>query len=320
MRDSFGRTIQYLRLSITPACGSRCLYCQPTRSEAAKEILTPDEIEDLVRHLVEHQGLTKVRLTGGEPSARPDLIQIVHRIAKIAGLSEVAMTTNGLTLAHQAKALKDAGLSRVNISLDTLDPEKYTRMSGVDGLIAALRGIDAAVAAGLTPVKLNTVVVRGENDHELSDLVVFAAAKGLEIRFIELMPIGPLAGQWAEKFVPEAEMRQRLADVVTTWRAGRHGTDPARRHRVWLSYGRRVTIGFITAMTCPFCGDCNRIRIGADGTLYPCLMDKPAGSLLTALRPRFDGKRLDELLAAGLTHKQKTHPKCSVPEMSGIGG
>jgi cyclic pyranopterin phosphate synthase len=282
--------------------------------------LTAGEIESLVGHLVQHHGLKKVRLTGGEPTARPDLIEIVGRLAKIEGLSELAMTTYGLTLAKDAAALKKAGLMRVNISLDSLDPEKYQRITGVDGLRQALAGINAAIAAGLTPVKLNAVVVRGENNHDLSDLLLYAVDKGVEIRFIELMPMGPLARNWQQRFVPEAEMRQQLADVVTTWRPNRLGPNPAREYRAGLTYGRRARVGFVTAMTCPFCDACNRIRIAADGTYYPCLMDRPAGNLLAALRPKFDADLLDELLEQGVAQKAREHPPTSAGIMTHIGG
>jgi cyclic pyranopterin phosphate synthase len=231
------------------------------------------------------------------------------------------MTTNGLTLTRQASALRDAGLTRVNISLDSLDREKFRRITGVDGLTQVLNGIDSAIFAGLKPVKLNCVVVRGENDHELPDLLVLAAQKGVEIRFIELMPMGPLAGQWSDRFVPQSEMRQRLNPVVTLWlpRPGNSG-DSARRFRVGLAYGRSARVGFITAMSCPFCAGCNRIRIASDGTYYPCLMDRPAGSIMPALRPSFDEERLEHILFCGLRDKAPVHPAAGVAVMTQIGG
>ena len=321
MQDVFGRAIGYLRLSVTKECESRCVYCRPSESHgSAAGALSAGEIESLARHLVGKHGVRKVRLTGGEPTIRADLIEIVQRLGKIDGLEDLAMTTNGLTLAGQAKALKEAGLKRVNISLDSLDSEKYQRITGVDGLGRVLRGIDAAVAAGLAPVKLNTVVVRGENDHDVADLLLFAVDQGLEIRFIELMPMGPLAGQWEQRYVPESEIRQRLGDVVTTWRPGVSGSHAARRYRVGLPYGRRGVVGFVTAMSCPFCDSCNRIRIAADGTYYPCLMDRPAGSIVGALRPVFEPDLLDRLLEKGLVGKDREHPRTGTAVMTHIGG
>ena len=214
MIDSLGRSIHYLRLSITRACMMQCSYCRPAALvRDCRSVLTLAEIVALVRHLVVRHGVTKVRLTGGEPTIRPDLPQLVQRLSGIEGLDELAMTTNGLSLAEQATALADAGLQRVNVSLDSLCARTFARITGVDGLDRVLRGVDAAVAAGLTPVKLNAVVVRGENDHELPALVGFAAGRRLETRFIELMPMGPLADRWAERFVPEDAMRRT---------AGRH--------------------------------------------------------------------------------------------------
>jgi cyclic pyranopterin phosphate synthase len=322
MQDAFGRTISYLRLSITKACGSRCIYCRPggLALEQGEDLLTPEEIETLARHLVTNHGLTKLRLTGGEPTTRPDLLEIVQRLAHIQGLADLAMTTNAQTLPRQAKALKEAGLKRVNISLDSLDREKYQRITGIDGLPRALAGIQAAVAAGLTPVKLNTVVIRGENDHELPEMLLFAINRGLEIRFIELMPLGPLASKWDKRFVSESEIRQKLDELVTTWRPSPPGNSAARRYRAGLPLGRRGAVGFVTAMSCPFCEHCNRIRVACDGTYYPCLMDKPAGNILQALRPKLDASLLDQLLQKGLDQKAAEHPPTGQAVMVHIGG
>jgi len=322
MQDALGRTVRYLRLSITKACQSRCIYCWPETAAAAQDepMLRAREIESLVGHLVERHGIRKVRLTGGEPTSRADLLEIVRRLAPIRGLGELVMTTNGLTLAAQARALKEAGLGRVNVSLDSLDAATYRRLTGVDGLALVLKGVDAALAAGLTPVKLNVVVVRGENEDEVSDLLLYAVDKGLEIRFIELLPMGPLAGQWEKRFVPESEVRQRLSEVATTWRAGADSHDAARRYSVRLPCGRRATVGFVSAMSCPFCETCDRIRIAADGALYPCLMDERAGSLLGALRPRFDATAIDKVLFDGLNRKAKEHPATGGAVMAHVGG
>jgi cyclic pyranopterin phosphate synthase len=321
MQDSNGRPIEYLRLSVTPACAMRCIYCRPGTLDPAKprSLLSPDEIEGLVRHLVENHGLRKVRLTGGEPTSRSDLPDIVRRLARL-DLHDLAMTTNGLTLARQAKALAACGLRRVNVSLDSLDTSRFRRMTGVDGLAQVRHGLDAAAAAGLDPVKLNTVVIRGENDHEIPALLRFAADRGMEIRFIELMPMGPLAGRWAERFVSEPQMRQRLEGEVHAWKALPMGSDSARRYRVCLANGQMGTVGFITAMSCPFCGGCNRIRIGADGTYYPCLMDRPAGTLMPAIRPAFRPAELDHILRTGLHTKRQEHPAAGVGVMTLIGG
>lgn len=322
MQDTFNRQVSYLRLSITPACSMRCLYCRPGTLDTARgeALLTPDEIESLVRHLVQTQGLKKLRLTGGEPTARPDLLEIIRRVASIGGLRELVMTSNGLTMVRQARDLMGAGLQRVNISLDSLDAARFHRITGVDGLPRVLQGIDAAVAAGLHPVKINCVVVRGENDHELPDLLLFAAGKGLEICFIELMPMGPLASRWAERYVTGQEMRATLSSVVSRWEPLVRDGSPARRQRAHLRDGRTAQVGFITAMSDHFCDDCNRIRIGSDGSFYPCLMDRPSGTVLHALRPRLDAVELNRVLEQGLRGKSPIHPAEGHVVMVQIGG
>jgi cyclic pyranopterin phosphate synthase len=322
MRDHCGRAIRYLRLSITKACGMRCLYCRPERLPLASG--TPEmsaaEVEALVRWLVRRHGLRKVRLTGGEPTLRDDLPEIIERLAGIECLDDLALTTNGLTLHRQAGELARAGLKRVNVSLDSLNPAAFRRLTGVDGLPRVLAGIDAAVQAGLTPLKLNTVVMRGENDRELNELLQFAARRGHAIRFIELMPMGPLAGQWRERFVAEAEMRERLAESVMAWAEEAETGSAARPCRAWLDNGLHARVGFISAMSCPFCHACDRIRIAADGSLFPCLMGPPAAKLLSALRPVFDAARLDQLLGDGLVCKPAEHPATGANIMTHIGG
>lgn len=322
MHDRFGRTIRYLRLSLTSRCSMRCVYCRPAvlPNEGPDSNLNVSEIETMVRHLVTHHGIRKVRLTGGEPTTRPDLLAIIQRLARIDGLNELAMTTNGLTLVRQAAALVDAGLQRVNVSLDSLQPDRFRRITGIDSLTRVLEGIEAAAAAGLTPVKLNAVVVRDENADELPDLVHFAAARGLEIRFIELMPMGPLASSWTDRFVPESHMRQTLEPTISHWRALLPGSDSARRYRAELTGGGQVTIGFITAMSCHFCDHCDRIRIAANGDFFPCLMDRPMGNLLPTIRPRFDAERFDASLLCWLDAKAPKHPAQGPAAMIQIGG
>jgi cyclic pyranopterin phosphate synthase len=300
----------------------RCTYCRPARLGVAhgESLLTMEEIGTLVRHLAAHHGLRKVRLTGGDPTSRPELSAILRELAAVPGLADLAMTTNGLTLASRAAEYAAAGLRRVNVSLDSLDRERFRRLTGVDGLARVLAGLCAAEAAGLAPLRLNTVVVRGQNEQDLPGLVTFAATHGWEIRFIELMPMGPLADQWAARYVPEAEMRTLLAPVVSTWAPLPTAADAARRWRATLRDGRTATVGFITPMSCHFCAACNRIRVAADGTLQPCLMGAPGPSLLPALRPHYDARRLDELLTAGLAAKQPVHAAHGQLPMIQIGG
>ena len=339
--DPQGRVFRYLRLSLTKACQMRCMYCRapglpgvPDADEestaigpgAAEPSLTAEEIGGLVSHLADRHGLCKVRLTGGDPAMRPDLVAIIARLAAIRGIEDLAMTTNGLTLAEAAGRYAAAGLRRVNISLDSLDRRRFHWITGHDLLGQTLAGIDAAVAAGLSPVKLNTVVIRGENDDEVADLVAFAANRGVEIRFIELMPLGPQRGAWARRFVPADEVRQRLDCLVDAWLpaarmpAAQIG-EPALRYRVRLRNGQIATVGFIAPMSRPFCVACNRLRIAADGSLMACLMDEPAGaaSVLPALRPRLNPGRLDEIFAAAVARKPAQHADAARLSLSNSG-
>lgn len=322
LSDASGRKIEYLRLSLTSDCPLRCIYCRPGASgeRSGHEPISPAEIESLVRHLAENHGLRKVRLTGGDPTSRPDLTEIIQRIAAIAGVSDFSMTTHGLTLARKARDYKKAGLHRVNVSLDSLDVKQFHRITGSDGLERVLAGIHAAQEFALHPVRINTVVVRGENDDQLVALLQFAARHTLEIRFIELMPMGPLADSWRDRAVSESQMRERLAPIVQSWHPVPRKTDSAQRYRVILDDGTMACIGFISAMTGCFCNDCNRIRVTSDGSVFPCLMDKPRGNLLSALRPRFTPDRLEAVLTTALDAKLPKHPAAGVAIMTQIGG
>ena len=322
LADAFGRAIGYLRLSLTSACAMRCLYCRPeTHDNPRNETrLTPDEIYSLVAHLAQHHGLTKVRLTGGDPTSRPDLDAVIRAVAAVPQITDLAMTTNALTLERRAEQYLEAGLDRVNISLDTLDRERFAELTGVDQLERVVAGIHAAQAAGLTPIKINTVVVADRNEQDLPALLRFAADHEIELRLIELMPMGPLADKWSERYVPESRMRQTLDPHIADWSLLRQGHSAARPYRVTLTTGQTVTLGFITPMSCNFCADCNRIRVAADGTLYPCLMDKASHSLLPAIRPGFSADYLDRLLASGLNQKAEEHPHDGAAIMTTLGG
>jgi cyclic pyranopterin phosphate synthase len=292
----------------------------PVCQDRSADTLTPTAIESIVRHLVARHGLAKVRLTGGDPTSRPDLVEIIERLAAIGGLADLAMTTHGLTLGRHAPDYARAGLRRVNISLDSLDDRRFAQITGTTGLGQVIRGIDAARAAGLTTIKLNTVVMRGHNDHELPDLLRFAAQRNAGIRFIELMPMGPLAANWDAMFVDAQTMKQHLDEVVTHWQPTPRASESAQVFTVQLDDGRRGDVGFITPMSCNFCAACDRLRLTSDGGIYPCLMDQPRGSFLDALRPRFDSDRFDAILQAALRAKSPEHPGQGVAIMTTIGG
>ena len=281
MRDSFGRNIDYLRISITDRCNLRCSYCMP---EGAPEdppyrLLTASEILMVVK-AVRAMGVTHVRLTGGEPLVRPDLLEIVRGIRDL-GVLDIALTTNGTLLAGLARALKEAGLTRVNVSLDSLDPEVFRRITRTGEVADVLAGIEAAIAAGLHPVKINAVVMAGVNEDGIQDLARLSMRLPVSVRFIEVMPIGPDAGD-RRVAVPGDLIKAKVAELGPMESAmGVEGAGPARTYRFKGSPG---TVGFITPLSHPFCTQCNRLRLTPDGKLRPCLASDTEVDLVPALR------------------------------------
>lgn len=275
VRDALGRPLHDLRLSVIEACNFRCPYCMPADQvpedygfDAASR-LSFDEIETLVRGFV-RVGVTKLRLTGGEPLLRKRLPDLIARLAAIQGLSDIALTTNGSLLAPLARALRTAGLHRVTVSLDALDAGLFRELSGGRGDVAdVLKGIEAAQAAGFAPIKLNCVVQRGINEGEVLPLVEFARNHGHIIRFIEYMDVGTCNGWLRERVVPSAGLRDR---IHARWPL--HPLDAQYRGEVASRYGfadGRGEVGFVSSVSEPFCGDCHRARVSADGRLYTCL-------------------------------------------------
>ncbi|MCM2336082.1 MAG: GTP 3',8-cyclase MoaA [Pseudomonas sp.] len=273
--DALGRPLRDLRLSVIEACNFRCPYCMPADQvpddyglDAASR-LSFDEIETLVRAFV-RLGVRKLRLTGGEPLLRKRLPELVARLARIDGLDDLALTTNGALLAPLARPLREAGLRRITVSLDALDPALFRAMSGDRGDVGTvLAGIAAASAAGFAPVKLNCVVERGVNDGEVEPLVAFAREHGHVIRFIEFMDVGNCNDWRPDRVVPSAELRDRIA---ARWPL--HALDPNYRGEVASRYAfvdGAGEVGFVSSISAPFCGDCHRARVAADGTLYTCL-------------------------------------------------
>lgn len=275
VRDALGRPLHDLRLSVMEACNFRCPYCMPADQVAddygfdAASRLSFDEIETLVRGFVQ-AGVTKLRLTGGEPLLRKRLPDLVARLAAIDGLTDIALTTNGSLLAPLASALHEAGLHRVTVSLDALDATLFRKLSGGRGdVIDVLRGIEAAQAAGFAPIKLNCVVQRGINEGEVLPLVEFARNHGHIIRFIEYMDVGTCNGWQRERVVPSTELRDR---IHARWSL--RPLDAQYRGEVASRYGfadGRGEVGFVSSVSEPFCGDCHRARVSADGQLYTCL-------------------------------------------------
>jgi len=279
--DSFGRVHRDLRISVTDRCNFRCTYCMPEEGMTwlpKSEVLTFEELERVARVLVEQHGIESIRLTGGEPTVRAHLPVLV---AKLAALPvDLALTTNGATLRSVAPGLADAGLRRVNVSLDSLRPERFAELTRRDQLDDVLAGIDAALAAGLAPVKVNVVVVRGVNDDEVVDMARYGRERGVTVRFIEWMPLDGGDAWSNEQVVTQAELVERIATVFPVESVQR-GSEPAERFRYVDGAGE---VGVIPSVTRPFCEQCDRIRLTADGQLRSCLFSLEDHDLRTILR------------------------------------
>jgi len=286
--DALGRPLRDLRLSVIDACNFRCPYCMPAdripddHGLDAASRLSFDEMETLVRGFA-RLGTHKLRITGGEPLLRKRLPELIARLAKIEGIDDLALTTNGSLLAPHANALREAGLHRLTVSLDALDPERFAAMSGGRGKLAdVLAGLAAARAAGFERIKLNCVVQRGVNEDQVLPLAAFAREHGHVLRFIEYMDVGTCNGWRMQDVVPSAQLRDQLH---AHWPL--RPLDPQYRGEVAARYAYADgggEIGFVGSVTAPFCGDCHRARVSADGTLYTCLFAAEGRSLREALR------------------------------------
>ncbi|HSN27597.1 MAG TPA: GTP 3',8-cyclase MoaA [Kofleriaceae bacterium] len=325
--DSFARRIRYLRVSVTDRCNYRCAYCMPEALEdkmtfsPRSAVLTFEELER-VATVFAGLGVRKIRLTGGEPTVRHGIVDLVRRIAGVPGIEQVVMTTNGHLLADLARPLRDAGLSSVNVSVDTLDAEKFRRVTGRGDLARVLAGIDAAVAAGLR-VKTNAVAIESINADELAALCTDAWARGAEPRFIEHMPMSDGAIYEAERGISAAAIRRALEaafGALAPAEAGRDG-GPARYWTIVAQPERRV--GIISAMTEHFCDDCNRLRLTATGDLHACLGHDDATSLREIIRSGGSDEDLIRAISAAVSGKRAGHVFAEKPptkHMIGIGG
>ena len=283
--DNFGREISYLRVSITDRCNYRCIYCKPEEQFEFiphEEILRYEEIVEIIEEAV-NLGVTKVRITGGEPLARKGVVDFIKKLREIKKLEDISLTTNGFFLSEYAEKLKDAGLNRVNISLDSLQEEKYKRITRGGSLEKALKGIDSALKAGLLPIKINTVLIRGINDDEVEDFVRLTLGRPLNIRFIEFMPSGEeLKDNYRDKFISVLEIKESLAEKYSFRPIDiNSGNGPAKYYQI---KGGQGTIGFITALSQHFCKTCNRIRLTSEGKLRPCLFSNMEVDIKQAIR------------------------------------
>jgi GTP 3',8-cyclase len=281
--DPFGRVHDDLRLSVTDRCNLRCNYCMPVEPEwfPRAELLTFEELERVTR-IASSQGVRKLRITGGEPLVRRDLPVLVAKLSSVPGIDDLSLTTNGARLEGLASDLAAAGLSRINVSLDTLDRARFARVTGRDRLPEVLRGIEAAAAAGIVPIKINAVLVRGVNDDEAVDLVAFGRERGIEVRFIEFMPLENGRSWSLDRVVTGGEVRRR---IEAAWPLVRDAvTDPHAPATRWRFADGRGRVGFIDSVTAPFCASCSRLRVTSDGKFRVCLYDDRETDLKALLR------------------------------------
>ena len=330
LADAYGRVAADLRLSLTDRCNLRCTYCMPAEGldwMAREELLDDDEIVRLVRIGVERLGITTVRLTGGEPLLRKGLEGLVSRLAALDPAPVLALTTNGIGLAGRADALAAAGLDRINVSLDTLDPETFARLTRRRRHADVLAGIRAARAAGLAPVKVNAVLMRGVNDQEAAGMLRWALEEDVQLRFIEQMPLDAQHGWRRAEMVTAAETLARLRAefdlVVDPAHAAARGSAPAELFSV---VGTDRTVGVIASVTQPFCGSCDRVRLTADGQIRTCLFAREESDLRLLLRGGADDATIADAWVSAVAGKQPGHgiddPSFLQPDrpMSAIGG
>ena len=305
MTDAFGRRIEYLRISVTDKCNLRCVYCMPEHGLPwleRRDILTYEEITRIVA-VMAGMGLRRLRLTGGEPLVRRDLPRLVEQLRAIPGIEDLALSTNAVLLGEQARPLRSAGVDRVNISLDSLRPDRIDAIARRPGAHRAiLDGIAAAEDAGFTPIKINAVIMRGRNDDEIEDFARATIDRPWHVRFIEVMPVGENLGVSANEYVPALEMLQRVSGIGSLHPvAGPDGNGPATYFRF---DGAAGTVGVITPMSHNYCERCNRMRLTADGKLRPCLF----GDLQTDLRtPLRAGEPLEPFVLETLRIKPQRH-------------
>jgi len=326
LTDTFHRPINYMRISLTDRCNLRCRYCMPAggiQDVGHEQILSYEEILRLVRVGV-GLGITKIRLTGGEPLIRKGVVDFITQLGAIDGIEDLSLTTNGILLPDKIAGLKAAGVRRLNISLDTLDRDRYRDLTGSDGFDRVWEGIHKALELGFDPVKINMVVMKSVNDDEVSEMAALTLSRPIHMRFIEYMPIGCSRGFADIDTVPSEEILVRLQSMGRWEPVARNGHDgPARRYRLDGAPGE---IGFISAMTQHFCATCNRIRLTASGRLRPCLLSDAEADVRGPLRGGASDTDLENIFKNVALKKQKQHqvsrehPNAVTSWMVAIGG
>ena len=327
LSDNIGRKVSYLRISVTDRCNLRCRYCVPEEQFPLlnhQDILGYEEILTVIRALAPI-GIDKVRLTGGEPLVRKNLDQLIGWINDINGIRDISLTTNGVLLAEKGRLFRDAGLSRINISLDTLKPDKFFYITRRNYFSQVMNGIETALSLGFYPVKINVVAIRGFNDDEIIDFAALAERLPVHVRFIEYMPIGSDTGWQVDQFIPVSEIRRQIEEVYGLL-SPVPADDFAGPAKVFFLAGGQGRIGFIGALSDHFCDRCNRVRITADGRLRPCLLADIEFDLKSRLRHGADAEEIRALFFEAMARKPKSHgmscntvKKC-VRVMSSIGG
>jgi cyclic pyranopterin phosphate synthase len=306
LADRFGRVAKDLRVSLTDRCNLRCSYCMPAEGLdwlPAEETLTDDEVVRLITIAVRRLGITEVRFTGGEPLVRRGLVDIVRRTHELG--VETSLTTNALGLARTATALRAAGLDRINVSLDSVRPETFHAVTRRDRLADVIAGLEAARAAGLAPLKINAVLLRGTNDDQASELLQWALDHGYDLRFIEQMPLDAQHGWSRTEMITADEIFDRLrADFTLTPHGVARGSDPAELFDV---DGGPATVGIIASVTRPFCGDCDRVRLTADGQIRNCLFAREESDLRTAMRAGATDAELADRWLVAMAGKRAGH-------------
>ena len=325
LKDTFDRVIDYMRISITDRCNLRCLYCMPEKGLKLfehREILTYEEIVRVVG-IAASLGVRKIRLTGGEPLIRKNITFLIRSLRAIKGIDDISLTTNGILLEKYAEGLAASGLHRINVSLDTLKPERYREITRGGDISLVLKGIEAAEAAGLLPVKINMVPIRRLNDDEISDFARMTLKTPRHVRFIEFMPIGSRDFWEDDRYLPTYEIRRTVEQIYPLMPVRARKNGPARYFRIVDAAG---VIGFISALTHHFCGDCNRLRLTADGRLRPCLFSETEIDLKPALRKQPSDREIERLLQLAIRVKPEGHnidhrnDLFSLKNMSRIGG
>ena len=294
LTDKFGRRVSYLRISLTDRCNLRCVYCMPEHGvpyEQREDLLTLDEIMRLV-NLLAANGLTKVRLTGGEPLVRGgDVVELVRRLSSLDAITDLGLTTNAVLLAPLASELRDAGLTRINISLDTLKRERFAQIARMDKFDATVAGLAAAVKAGFDPIKLNMVVMRGVNDDEIMDFAALTLSNNYHVRFLEYMPIGQVSPyEWRAKYIGNDEIMQKIESKYKVSSIDAPKSSTAQVYRLENGIG---TLGVVSPISHKFCENCNRLRLTANGALVPCLSDNFEYDLRAPIR---NGETDEQLL------------------------